>query len=78
MVPTASLPTRSVNYHLEEGQLSTRPVEKGHLEESGSNPPTVAAQRRSEFMSIYRRTAQAKGITTRASSDWGTTTPGKA
>jgi hypothetical protein len=37
-------------------------VEKGHLEESGSNPPTVAAQRRSKFMSIYRRAAQAKGI----------------
>jgi len=51
-----------VNCHLEEGQLATRPVEKGHLEESGSNPPTVAAQRRSEFMSIYRRAAQAKGI----------------
>jgi hypothetical protein len=68
-------------------------VEKGHLEESGLNPLTVDAQRRSEFMSIYRRAAQAKGInnqythrslyktrgaTTGASSDWGTTTPGKA
>jgi hypothetical protein len=37
-------------------------VEKDHLEESGSNLLTVAAQRRSEFMSIYRRAAQAKGI----------------
>jgi polysaccharide deacetylase 2 family uncharacterized protein YibQ len=37
-------------------------VEKGHLEESGLNPQTVAAQRRSEFMSICRRATQAKGI----------------
>jgi hypothetical protein len=51
-----------VNCHLEEVHLATQPVEKGHLEESGSNPPTVAAQKRSEFMSICRRAAQAKGI----------------
>jgi hypothetical protein len=37
-------------------------MEKGHHEESGSNLPTVAAQRTSEFMSIHRRAAQAKGI----------------
>jgi hypothetical protein len=51
-----------VNCHLEEGHLATRPVEKGHLEESGLNPPTMAVQRRSEFISICRRAAQAKGI----------------
>jgi hypothetical protein len=62
MVPTATLPTWSVNCHLEEVHLATQPVEKGHLEESGSNPPTVVAQRRSEFMSICRRAAQDKGI----------------
>jgi hypothetical protein len=48
--------------HLEKGHLVTRPVEKGHLEESGLNPPTVAAQRRSKFISICRRAAEAKGI----------------
>jgi hypothetical protein len=37
-------------------------MEKGHLEESGSNPPTVAAQRRRKFTSICRRAAQDKGI----------------
>jgi hypothetical protein len=37
-------------------------MEKGHFEELGSNPPTVVAQKRSEFMSICRRAAQAKGI----------------
>jgi hypothetical protein len=62
MVHTVTLSTRSVNCHLEEGHLATRPVEKGHLEESGSNPPTMDAQRRSKFMSICRRAAQAKGI----------------
>jgi hypothetical protein len=51
-----------VNYHLEKGHLATWPVEKGHLEESGSNAPTVAPQRRSEFMSICRRAAKAKEI----------------
>jgi len=56
---------------MEEGQLATRTVEKGQvhldassgaLEESGSNPRTVAAQRKSEFMSFCRRVAQAKAI----------------
>jgi len=56
---------------MEEGQLVTRTVEKGQvhldassgaLEESGSNPRTVAAQRKSEFMSFCRRVAQAKAI----------------
>jgi len=56
---------------VEEGQLATRTVEKGQLhldassgalEESGSNPRTVAAQRKSEFMSFCRRVAQAKAI----------------
>jgi hypothetical protein len=37
-------------------------MEKGHFEELGLNPPTVAAQKRSEFMSICRRATQAKGI----------------
>jgi hypothetical protein len=47
---------------MEESHLATRPVEKGHLEDLGLNPPTVAAQRRSEFMSICRRAAQTKAI----------------
>ena len=79
---------------VEEGHLATQTVEKDHHEESGSNPPTVPAQKRREFMSICRRAAQAKvinhhiyiltdvpigvGATTGARSDSGTTTPGKA
>ena len=70
--PTTTLATRAVKKgHLgtravEEGQLATRTVEKGQLhldassgalEESGLNPRTVAAQRKSEFMSFCRRVA---------------------
>ena len=75
--PTTTLATRAVKKgHLgtravEEGQLATRTMEKGYLhldassgalEESGSNPQTVAMQRKSKFMSFYRRVAQAKAI----------------
>jgi hypothetical protein len=45
-----------------KGQLATRPVMKGHHKDSGSNTPTEAAPKRSEFMTIYTRAAQAKGV----------------
>jgi hypothetical protein len=53
---------------VEEGHLATRTVEKGHpvekgrRQESGSNQRTVAAQRRSEFISNYRMASKANGI----------------